>query len=174
MFFKNPDYFVISANDNGMTIRIKATNKIVTVNRVVGDVLIDFNNEQYNSDHRFERHNSKPFFKNDETEIHKLGSLPDRSSLEVTSVYEKEKILDDLINKEDAKTRKKLIDLLPEAVATLTDKQKYVIKRYYFDRLKKKVIAKELGISAMMVSKHTHAGLAKLHKFYQNVFKKMN
>lgn len=44
MFFKNPDYFVISANDNGMTIRIKATNKIVTVNRVVGDVLIDFNN----------------------------------------------------------------------------------------------------------------------------------
>lgn len=92
----------------------------------------------------------------------------------MTSVYEKEKILDDLINKEDAKTRKKLIDLLPEAVATLTDKQKYVIKRYYFDRLKKKVIAKELGISAMMVSKHTHAVLAKLHKFYQNVFKKMN
>ncbi|GFI60830.1 hypothetical protein IMSAG044_01726 [Lactobacillaceae bacterium] len=65
MFFKKADYVVISANDDKMEVRIKITNEVVIVERAVGEVLIDFDNKQYTSDHPFERHNSKSFFKND-------------------------------------------------------------------------------------------------------------
>ena len=51
MFFKKTDYVLISVNDDKMEVRVKATNEVITVERTVGEVLIDFDNSQYNSDH---------------------------------------------------------------------------------------------------------------------------
>lgn len=167
MFFKKTDYVLISVNDDKMEVRVKATNEVITVERTVGEVLIDFDNSQYNSDHRFERHNSKSFFKNDGTEVQQLGSLPDRSTPEITSIYEQEKILLDVITKEDALDRQRLADLLPDALCTLTKNQRYTIKRYYFDGIKKKQIADELNVSPQMITKYFKAALTKLRKFYQ-------
>lgn len=167
MFFKKTDYVVISVNDDTMEVRIKSTNEAVTVQRAVGEVLIDFDNEQYNSDHRFERHNSKSFFKNNGTEVQQLDSLPNRSTLEVSSIYGEEKVLLDLIAQDDVKDRQRIIDLLPEALNTLTDKERYAIKRYYFDEIKKKQIAAELNVTPQMMTKYFKAALTKLRKFYQ-------
>lgn len=167
MFFKKTDYVVVSVSDDQMEVRIKATNKLVTVQRAVGEILIDFDNSQYNSDHRFERHNDKTFFKNDGTEVQQLVSLPDRATPEIASIYEQEKILLDLIAKDDARKRQRLADLLPAALATLTTNQRYAIKRHYLDGIKKKQIAEELNVTPQMMTKYFKAALTSLRKFYQ-------
>ena len=63
--------------------------------------------------------------------------------------------------------RQRLVDQLPHALATLTDRQRYVVTHYYCDRIKKKEIAKEMGISAVMVGRHEKAAIAKLRSFYK-------
>lgn len=167
MFFKKTDYVVISANEHEMKVRIKATNKEIIVKRAIGEVLIDFNNEQYNSDHRFERHQDHFFTSNPkDTNVDPLNEIGDRYSIEVTSTYGNEYLLDSIIAVEDAIERQRLIDQLPDALATLTDRQRYVVTRYYIDRIKKREIAKEMGISAVMVGRHEKAAIAKLQRFY--------
>lgn len=78
-----------------------------------------------------------------------------------------EHLLDSIIAVENAAERQKLINQLPDALATLTDKQRYVITHYYFNQIKKKEIAKEMGISDMMVTKHEKSAIIKLQKFYK-------
>ena len=96
-----------------------------------------------------------------------MNKIGDRSSIEFTSTYSNEHLLDSIIAAEDAAKRQRLVDQLPDALATLTDRQRYVVTRYYCDQIKKKEIAKEMGISAMMVTKHEKSAIAKLQKFYQ-------
>lgn len=60
------------------------------------------------------------------------------------------------------------IALLPAALATLTDKQRYVVQHYFFKGEKQKVIAKRMQVSPMMVHKHLEAAKKRLQKFYAN------
>ena len=134
MFKKKLDYEVVSENNDTLVVRIKATGKTTTVTKAVGDIILDVSNNQYNSDHRFERHQDRFFASNPEN--------PHVDPL------------------------KRLIKQLPDALATLTDKQRYVVIRNHCYHIKKKEIAKEMGISAMMVTKHDHIAIAKLRRFY--------
>ncbi|EJN54161.1 sigma-70 family RNA polymerase sigma factor [Lactobacillus gasseri] len=168
MFHKKLDYVFVSENKNGIVVRVKATGETITVTKSVGNIILDMSNDQYNSDHRFERHQDR-FFASDpkNPNIDPLTELRDRSSIEVTSAYGNEYLLDSIITVEDAVERQRLIDQLPDALATLTDRQRYVVTRYYCDQIKKKEIAKEIGISAVMVGRHAKAAITKLRRFYK-------
>lgn len=168
MFFKKSDYDIVAKSDDKIEVCIKATNQTITVTREVGEVILDLNNEQYNSDHKFDRHQDKFLTaptNNEDT--NPINELADRSSIEFTSTYSNEHLLDSIIAAEDAAERQQLINQLPAALATLTDKQSYVITHYYFNQIKKKEIAKKMGISAMMVTKHEKSAISKLQKFYK-------
>lgn len=168
MFHKKLDYAFVSENNNGIVVRVKATGETTTVTKAVGNIILDMSNAQYNSDHRFERHQDR-FFASDpkNPNVDPLTKLRDRSSIEVTSTYDSEYLIDSIIAVEDAMERQRLVDQLPDALATLTDRQRYVVTRYYCDRIKKKKIAKEMGISAVMVGRHEKAAIAKLRSFYK-------
>ncbi|WP_279080597.1 sigma-70 family RNA polymerase sigma factor [Lactobacillus apis] len=167
MFKKKLDYEVVSENNDTLVVRIKATGKTTTVTKAVGDIILDVSNNQYNSDHRFERHQDRFFASNPENpNVDPLNEVSDRSSIEVTSTYGNEHLLDLIIEIQDELERQRLIKQLPDALATLTDKQRYVVIRNHCYHIKKKEIAKEMGISAMMVTKHDHIAIAKLRRFY--------
>ena len=176
LFFKKTDYEVVAKQDGEFTVRIKGkSDQTITVDEAVGEVILDINNEQYNSDHRFYRHQDS-FFQSsaneEDIEIDSLNSLADRSLIEATSTYGKEAILDQLIEQEDAAEQDRLIGLLPEALTTLTDKQRYVIKHFFFKGEKQNVIAKQMQVSPMMVHKHLEAALKNLQKFYETCTEK--
>ena len=167
MFKKKLDYEVVSENNDTLVVRIKATGKTTTVTKAVGDIILDVSNNQYNSDHRFERHQDRFFASNPENpNVDPLNEVSDRSSIEVTSTYGNEHLLDLIIEIQDELERQRLIKQLPDALATLTDKQRYVVIRNHCYHIKKKEIAKEMGISAMMVTKHDHIAISKLRRFY--------
>lgn len=88
MFFKKTDYDIVAKSDNKIEVCIKATKQIITVTREVSEVILDLNNNQYNSDHRFERHQDKFFSSNPKNpDVDPLTEIGDRSSIEVTSTY---------------------------------------------------------------------------------------
>ena len=171
LFFKKTDYEVVAKQDGEFTVRIKGkSDQTITVGEAVGEVILDINNEQYNSDHRFYRHQDS-FFQSsaneEDIEIDSLNSLADRSSIEATSTYGKEAILDQLIEQEDIVEQARLIALLPEALATLTEKQRYVIQHYFFNGEQQKVIAKQMQVSPMMIHKHLESAKKRLRTFYE-------
>lgn len=96
----------------------------------------------------------------------KLDSLADHSTPEVSSIYEQDKLLMDLIAKEDVLNLQQMIDLLPDALNILTENQKYAIKCYCFDAIKKKQIATKLNVTPQMMTKYFKVGLKNLRKFY--------
>lgn len=171
LFFKKDDYEVVAKQDGEFIVRIKGKKgQTITVDEAVGEVILDLNNDQYNSDHRFYRHQDS-FFQSpsDEegVENDSFSSLADRASIEATSTYGTEEILDQLIAQEDAAEQNRLIGLLPEALATLTDKQRYVIKHFFLNGEKQNVIAKQMQVSPMMVHKHLESAKKKLQTFYE-------
>lgn len=170
-FSKKLDYKFISREDGKFTVQIMGKpGQTVTVDEAVGEVILDINNDQYNSDHRFYRHQDS-FFQSssdeENVENDSFNSLADRASIETTSTYGKEAILDRLIEQENATEQNRLIGLLPEALATLTDKQRYVIKHFFLKGERQNVIAKQMQISPMMVHKHLESAKKKLRTFYE-------
>lgn len=168
LFFKKTDYEVVAKQDGEFTVRIKGkSGQTITVNEAVGEVILDLDNRQYNSDHRFYRHQDAFFqSESDEDETDALLNLADRSSIETTSTYGKEVILDQLIEQEGAAEQARLIALLPTALATLTDKQRYVIQHHFFYGEKQNIIANQMHVSPMMAHKHLEAAKKRLQKFY--------
>lgn len=176
LFFKKLDYEVVAKQDGEFVVRINGKKgQTITVDEAVGEVILDLNNDQYNSDHRFYRHQDS-FFQsssNEEgVENDSFSSLADRASIEATSTYGTEAILEQLIKQEDTAKQDRLIGSLPEALATLTDKQRYVIKHFFFKGEKQNVIAKQMQVSPMMVHKHLEAALKNLQKFYETCTEK--
>ena len=169
LFFKKTDYEVVAEQDGEFTVRIKGkAGQTITVDEAVGEVILDLDNDQYNSDHRFYRHQDVFFQeKSDDVEIDSFDSIADRSSIEATSTYGQEPLLDQLIEQEDAAEHARLIALLPEALATLTDKQHYVIEHFFLMGEKQNVIAKQMQVSPMMVHKHLEAAKKKLRIVYE-------
>ena len=74
--------------------------------------------------------------------------------------------LDMLIKNEDNQLRQQLANQLPDALKTLTIKQRYAVLSYYCLKLRKRQIANNMGISNVMAGRHVKAGLAKLRQFY--------
>lgn len=176
LFFKKTDYEVVTKQDSRFIVRIKGmSGQTVTVDEAVGEVILDINNDQYNSDHRFYRYQDS-FFQSsaneEEVENDSFSSLADRASIEATSTYGKEAILDQLIAQEEATEQNRLVALLPEALDTLTNKQRYVIKHFFFKGEKQNIIAKQMHISPMMVHKHLEAAKKRLRTFYENYAEK--
>ena len=95
-----------------------------------------------------------------------MDTLADRESIEVTSVYGKDSLLNKIIEKEDCQSRQMLAKQLPTALATLTDKQKYAVTQYYCNGIKKNQIAKKMEISKVMAGRHVKAAIKKLRQFY--------
>lgn len=169
MKVNNSEYELIGEENGKLIVRVKHLgNRVTTITKSEGNIIFDFDHQQYNSDHRFERHQDR-FFASDpkNPNVDPLTELGDRSSIEVTSTYGNEYLLNSIIAVEDAMERQRLVDQLPHALATLTDRQRYVVTHYYCDRIKKKEIAKEMGISAVMVGRHEKAAIAKLRSFYK-------
>lgn len=170
-FSKKLDYKFISREDGKFTVQIIGKpGQTVTVDEAVGEVILDLNNDQYNSDHHFYRHQDSFFQSSSDEESVENDSfsiLADRASIEATSTYGTEEILDQLIAQEDAAEENRLIGLLPEALATLTDKQRYVIKHFFLNGEKQNVIAKQMQVSPMMVHKHLESAKKKLQTFYE-------
>lgn len=124
LFFKKTDYEVVAKQDGEFTVRIKGKpGQTITV----GEVILDLNNDQYNSDHRFYRHQDS-FFQSpsDEegVENDSFSSLADRVSIEVTSTYGTEAILDQLIAQEN----EKLVRLLIEKITIFKSKIEFTFK----------------------------------------------
>lgn len=73
LFFKKTDYEVVAKQDGEFTVRIKGkSDQTITVDETVGEVILDINNEQYNSDHRFYRHQDSFFQSSANEKISKL------------------------------------------------------------------------------------------------------
>ena len=164
----NSEYELIGEENGKLVVRVKHMgNQVITITKEQGNVAFDFDHKQYNSDHRNERHQDK-FFANsqDDPAINAIDTIADRSSMEITSVYSKDNLLDSLIEKEDQRHRQQLIVQLPAALATLTNKQRNAVLGYYCKGLKKKEIAEKMSISPTMVGRHVKAGLVKLRSFY--------
>ena len=89
LFFKQLDYEVVAKQDSGFTVRIKGkSGQTITVDEAVGEVILDLNNDQYNADHRFYRHQDSFFqAKSTEVEVDPFASLADRSSIEACLLY---------------------------------------------------------------------------------------
>jgi sucrose-6-phosphate hydrolase SacC (GH32 family) len=125
----NSEYELVGEQNNKLIVRVKHMgNQTVVITKAEGNVIFDFDHQQYNSDHRNERHQDK-FFKQDpsDPDMNMMDTLADRGSIEVTSVYGKDNLLNQIIQKEDHQSRQMLAEQLPAALATLTDKQKYAL-----------------------------------------------
>ncbi|HJA23881.1 MAG TPA: sigma-70 family RNA polymerase sigma factor [Candidatus Limosilactobacillus intestinavium] len=168
MKFNNSEYKLVGEQDDKLIVRVKhVDNQTIEVTKTQGNIIFDFDHQQYNSDHRNERHQDK-FFKNDPTNLNMnmIDTLADRGSIEVTSIYGKDNLLNQIIQKEEHQSRQMLAEQLPAALATLTDKQKYAVTQYYCHGMKKNQIAKEMGISKVMAGRHVKAAIKKLRQFY--------
>lgn len=168
MKFNNSEYELVGEKDNKLIVRVKHIgNQTVVITKAEGNVIFDMDHQQYNSDHRNERHQDK-FFKQDPAnpDMNMMDTLADRESIEVTSVYGKDSLLDKIIEKEGRQSRQMLAEQLPAALATLTDKQKYAVTQYYCHGTKKNKIAKEMRISKVMAGRHVKAAIKKLRQFY--------
>ncbi|MDF7669331.1 hypothetical protein [Lactobacillus sp. ESL0703] len=88
MFFKNPDYkFIFESNDE-IVVKVKTTGKIITVTKDIVDIILDTYNDQYNSDHRYVRHQDQFFaFQDTDSNTTSINEIADRSSIETTSTY---------------------------------------------------------------------------------------
>jgi RNA polymerase sigma factor (sigma-70 family) len=164
----NSEYELVGEQNNKLIVRVKHMgNQTVVITKAEGNVIFDFDHQQYNSDHRNERHQDK-FFKQDpsDPDMNMMDTLADRGSIEVTSVYGKDNLLNQIIQKEDHQSRQMLTEQLPAALATLTDKQKYAVTQYYCNGMKKNQIAKEMSISKVMAGRHVKAAIKKMRQFY--------
>lgn len=128
LFFKKTDYEVVAKQDGEVTVRIKGKpGQTITVDEAIGEVILDINNDLYNSDHRFYRYQNS-FFQSsaneEDIENDSLNSLADRSSIEATSTYGKEAILDQLIAQEN----EKLVRLLIEKITIFKSKIEFTFK----------------------------------------------
>lgn len=168
MKFNNSEYELVDEQGDNLIVRVKhMDNQTVVITKAEGNIIFDLDHQQYNSDHRNERHQDK-FFKQDPNnpDMNMMDTLADRESIEVTSVYGKDSLLNKIIEKEDCQSRQMLAKQLPTALATLTDKQKYAVTQYYCNGIKKNQIAKKMGISKVMAGRHVKAAIKKLRQFY--------
>lgn len=167
---RNSEYELIGEQNGKLIVRVKHMgNQRIIITKEQGNVVFYFNHEQYNSDHRNERHQDKFFATSpDDPDVNAIDTLTDRRSMKITSVYSKDNLLDSLIDKDDQHYRQQLIAQLPAVLATLTNKQRDAIRYHYYKGLKKKQIATKMGISPTMEGRHVKAGLAKLRCFYRN------
>lgn len=168
MKFNNSEYELVGEQDDKLVVRVKHMgNQIIEITKAQGNIIFDFDHQQYNSDHRNERHQDK-FFKNDPAhpDMNMMDTLADRGSIEVTSIFGKDSLLDKIIEKEDCQSRQMLAEQLPAALATLTSKQRYAVIQYYCKGAKKNQIAKKMGISKVMAGRHVKAAIKKLRQFY--------
>lgn len=168
MKFNNSEYELVGEQGDNLIVRLKHMgSQTVMVTKAEGNIIFDFDHQQYNSDHRNERHQDK-FFKQDPSDLdmNMMDTLADRGSIEVTSVYGKDNLLDKIVEKENRQSRQMLAEQLPAALATLTDKQKYAVTQYYCNGIKKNQIAKVMGISKVMAGRHVKAAIKKLRQFY--------
>lgn len=164
----NSEYELVGEHNNKLIVRVKHMgNQTVVITKAEGNVIFDFDHQQYNSDHRNERHQDK-FFKQDpsDPDMNMMDTLADRESIEVTSIYGEDSLLDKIVEKEDRQSRQMLAGQLSTALATLTNKQKYVVTQYYYNGVKKNQIAKKMGISKVMAGRHVKAAIKKLRQFY--------
>ncbi len=164
----NSEYELIGEEDGKLIVKVKHMgNQVTTITKVEGNIIFDFDHQQYNSDHRNERHQDKFFAVSlEDPDINAIDILADRYSMEITSVYGKDHLLDMLIRNEDKQLRQQLVKQLPDALDTLTSKQRYAVLSYYCMGLRKKQIANNMGISNVMAGRHIKAGLTKLRQFY--------
>ena len=164
----NSEYELIGEKDGKLIVRVKHMGKqVTTITKAQGNIVFDFNHDQYNSDHRNERHQDKFFATSlEDPDINAIDTLADRYSMEITSVYGKDHLLDMLIKNADNQLRQQLANQLPDALKTLTVKQRYAVLSYYCLKLRKRQIANNMGISNVMAGRHVKAGLAKLRQFY--------
>ena len=164
----NSEYELIGEKDGKLIVRVKHMGKqVTTITKAQGNIVFDFNHDQYNSDHRNERHQDKFFATSlEDPDINAIDTLADRYSMEITSVYGKDHLLDMLIKNEDNQLRQQLANQLPDALKTLTVKQRYAVLSYYCLKLRKRQIANNMSISNVMAGRHVKAGLAKLRQFY--------
>ncbi|KRN28308.1 DNA-directed RNA polymerase specialized sigma subunit [Lactobacillus selangorensis] len=117
----NSEYELIGEEDGKLIVKVKHMgNQVTTITKVEGNVVFDFDHKQYNSDHRNERHQDK-FFANsqDDPAINAIDTIADRNSMEITSVYTKDNLLDSLIEKEGQQQRQQLIVQLPAATSLI-------------------------------------------------------
>ena len=165
----NSEYELISEENGKLIVRVKHMgNQITTITKVEGNIIFDFDHQQYNSDHQNERHQDKFFATSlEDPDINVIDTLADRGSMEITSVYGKDHLLDALIEKEDRQMLQQLVKQLPDALDTLTPKQRHAVLSYYCMGLRKKQIASNMGISNVMAGRHVKAGLTKLRQFYR-------
>lgn len=164
----NSEYGLVGEQNNKLIVRVKHMgNQTVVITKAEGNVIFDFDHQQYNSDHRNERHQDK-FFKQDpsDPDMNMMDTLADRESIEVTSIYGEDSLLDKIVEKEDRQSRQMLAGQLSTALATLTNKQKYAVTQYYYNGVKKNQIAKKMGISKVMAGRHVKAAIKKLRQFY--------
>ncbi|MFY1801890.1 MULTISPECIES: sigma factor-like helix-turn-helix DNA-binding protein [Lactobacillus] len=164
----NSEYELVGEQNNKLIVRVKHMgNQTVVITKAEGNVIFDFDHQQYNSDHRNERHQDK-FFKQDpsDPDMNMMDTLADRESIEVTSIYGEDSLLDKIVEKEDRQSRQMLAGQLSTALATLTNKQKYAVTQYYYNGVKKNQIAKKMGISKVMAGRHVKAAIKKLRQFY--------
>ena len=164
----NSEYELIGEKDGKLIVRVKHMGKqVTTITKAQGNIVFDFNHDQYNSDHRNERHQDKFFATSlEDPDINAIDTLADRYSMEITSVYGKDHLLDMLIKNEDNQLRQQLANQLPDALKTLTVKQRYAVLSYYCLKFRKRQIANNMSISNVMAGRHVKAGLAKLRQFY--------
>jgi RNA polymerase sigma factor (sigma-70 family) len=164
----NSEYELVGEQNNKLIVRVKhMSNQTVVITKAEGNVIFDFDHQQYNSDHRNERHQDK-FFKQDpsDPDMNMMDTLADRESIEVTSIYGEDSLLDKIVEKEGRQSRQMLAGQLSTALATLTNKQKYAVTQYYYNGVKKNQIAKKMGISKVMAGRHVKAAIKKLRQFY--------
>lgn len=168
MSFNNHEYKLVGQKDDKLIIRVKKmSNQTVVITKEVGNVIFDFDHQQYNSDHRNERHQDKFFKKNlVNQDINMMDTLVDRRAIEVASVYDKNTILDKITEKEDQYNWNQLANQLPNALANLTSNQRYAVTQYYCNGIKKNQIAKKMGISKAMAGRHVKTALKKLRQYY--------
>lgn len=164
----NSEYELVGEQNNKLIVRVKHMgNQTVVITKAEGNVIFDFDHQQYNYDHRNERHQNK-FFKQDpsDPDMNMMDTLADRESIEVTSIYGEDSLLDKIVEKENRQSRQMLAGQLSTALATLTNKQKYAVTQYYYNGVKKNQIAKKMGISKVMAGRHVKAAIKKLRQFY--------
>lgn len=140
---------------------------MITITKVARNILFDVDHLQYNSDHQNECHQDKFFATSlEDPNVNVIDTLADRYSMEITFVYKQDHLLDVLIKNKDDQLYQQLDMQLPDALDTLTSKQRYAVLSYYCMGLRKKQIANNMGINDVMAGKHVKAGLEKLRQFY--------
>lgn len=107
-------------------------NQVITITKVARNILFDVDHQQYNSDHRNECHQDKFFATSlEDPNVNVIDTLADRYSMEITFVYKQDHLLDVLIKNEDDQLYQQLDMQLPDALDTLTSKQRYAVLSYY-------------------------------------------